>query len=494
MACLSAKTSVRPLNTDLRGGADESSALSGFAARWVSCLLLLACPAAALAERDCPNAWHGAVVAVEGLVELDTRSGWMAAHSGKVVCDGDIVRTGAFGRATVRLPDGTLMQIGPHSAIRITATESGTSSWPEVVVKVLKGVIHVITRDPRPLRYDTPFVNAGIEGTEFVVRVRPDGAAVTVIEGEVALTNAAGQASAKAGTKGTATFGTGPEVADDPAPLATIDWMRRFPPVLEGPLPAPDAAPTGAEAPSAVFYVRRAASRLAVGAAEEADGDLAAALAIDPDLGEALALQALLVLSNGERGRALELAEAAVEAAPNVSAGWLALSHAASAALDRTLARESAETATRVAPAHAYAWARLAELRFAAEDYSGARSAAAQAARLDPRLAAGHVVLGFAHLAGDSAAQAEAAFRAAIGVDAANPYSHLGLGLALYRQGEKDAARAEIEVAVGLDPTNPIIRSYAARVYDEENRDELAATVLDIAKALDAEDSTGLFY
>src|SRR5690606_21628270 len=55
-------------------------------------------------------------------------------------------------------------------------------------------------------------------------------------------------------------------------------------------------------------------------------------------------------------------------------------------------------------------------------------------------------------------------------------------------------ARDEFEVAVVLDPTRSIHRSYAAKFYDEEGRDDLGATQFDLAKALDAEDSTSFYY
>src|SRR5690606_27489778 len=140
------------------------------------------------------------------------------------------------------------------------------------------------------------------------------------------------------------------------------------------------------------------------------------------------------------------------------------------------------------------AWARVGELRFAREDYRGAREAAERAVRLDPQLAMGHVVVGFADLGGGRAAVAEASFRNAVGIDPSNPYARLGLALALYRQGQREAGREEMELAVALDPKNATIRSYAGKIYAEEQRGELAGTLLDIAKALDAADSSGWFY
>ena len=123
---------------------------------------------------------------MEGVVEIDTASGWTAAFPGQTLCDGDIIRSSQFGRASVQVMDGTLLRVAPHSAIQLRAVHSGTDSLYDIVVKVLKGMIHTISRDPRSLSIDTPFVNAGIEGTEFVVQVEPDAANVSVLEGEIA--------------------------------------------------------------------------------------------------------------------------------------------------------------------------------------------------------------------------------------------------------------------------------------------------------------------
>src|SRR5690606_27766170 len=97
-------------------------------------------------------------------------------------------------------------------------------------------------------------------------------------------------------------------------------------------------------------------------------------------------------------------------------------------------------------------------------------------------------------LSGGRAPKAEARFRDGILADQADPYARVGLALALYRQGQRDAGREEMELAVALDPKNATIRSYAGKVYTEEQRGKLGGTLLEIAKTLDAADSSGWFY
>ena len=50
----------------------------------------------------------------------------------------------------------------------------------------IKGIAHFISRVPRSLKVNTPFVNAAIEGTEFVVAIGDQQTEVTVFEGETA--------------------------------------------------------------------------------------------------------------------------------------------------------------------------------------------------------------------------------------------------------------------------------------------------------------------
>ena len=67
----------------------------------------------------------------------------------------------------------------------------------------------------------------------------------------------------------------------------------------------------------------------------------------------------------------------------------------------------------------------------------------------------------------------------------------------MIREGELVAGREQIEIAVALDPGNSILRSYVGKAYYEENkpeRDRLAQTQFELAKALDERDPTPSFY
>lgn len=89
---------------------------------------------------------------------------------------GDRIRTDSESTAIIRYANGTVVYVRPGSVVRIGSifVEIG-----EIFVRA-KGFFQV----------DTEFVTAGVEGTEFVVRVGPQQAAgVVVLEGRVGCTS-----------------------------------------------------------------------------------------------------------------------------------------------------------------------------------------------------------------------------------------------------------------------------------------------------------------
>lgn len=142
--------------------------------------------------RGCGD-WHAELLAVEGTIEVQRSGGteWMPAERGGLICLGDAVRTDGFSRATLRLPDDSLIRVDQRSTLTLDEPDDGVGS----LLKLLRGVIHVISRDPRSLRFSTPHVNAGLKGTEFDIRVDDveQRSTIAVLEGRVEVTNAAGR-------------------------------------------------------------------------------------------------------------------------------------------------------------------------------------------------------------------------------------------------------------------------------------------------------------
>ncbi len=432
------------------------------------------------------------LIVVEGAVDLDRGAlgRWAPAGVGDPVCVGDLVRVQAFSRAALRLPDDTVLRLDQNTTVRWVAPEGQERS----LLDVLRGIIHVISRDPRALSFTTPFVNAGLEGTEFVIDVSETQTAITVLEGVVVMANAAGTAEINAGERGTAARGVATAVASVPDTTEAVRWALYYAPVLAEQLPRPDRAPLAQEERDPDFFAGRAAARLLVGRVAEAREDLERALTLDPAHADAQALQAAIAATLNDAEQAQRLAQAAVTANPDSAAASIALAYARQERFDLTAARETLETAVQQHPENAFAWARLAEARLATGSLAGGREAAERATRLQPGLAHAHTVLGFARLMNLALADAQQSFETAVDLDAAAPLAHLGLGLALIRDGNLTAGRREIELAVLLDPNNALARSYVAKAYHEERRGGLPDSQLTLAKALDPAEPTPWLY
>jgi tetratricopeptide (TPR) repeat protein len=473
-------------------------------------------PASLAADRCEP--WAGQLVSAQGRVEA-RRVGtarWQPVSSGEVFCPGDSLRVEALSRAAVLLRTETTLRLDQRTTITFPAIAGEQPSW----LDLLEGAVHFISRRPRALQIKTPFVNAAIEGTEFVLRVGPDQTELWVFEGRVLASNEAGSLFVVSGEAAVAKAGEPPTRRLVVRPRDAVQWALYYPPLIDyrtavyeagsaadtigqaleryrqGDLPAafarleevPDAS---RDAP---YFTLRAGLLLSVGRVDEAGSDISQALSLDPDNGTALALKSVVALAQNEKEQALDLARQAVEREPRSPVPRIALSYVQQAGFEIEAALESVEAALKLDPDNALAWARLAELRLSMGDLGRAVEAAQQAVARNPDLARTHMVLGFAHLTRIEIDEAKNAFEKAIALDQADPLPRLGLGLAKIRENKLEAGRQDIELATSLDPNDSLIRSYMGKAYFEERRDALAGSQLAMAKELDPEDPTPWFY
>lgn len=443
----------------------------------------------ALGPQPC-EAWVARLVSAQGALAVRRPGipGVLPAGLKQNFCVGDVLEVGAFSRAALELPDQTVVSVDQNTVISFAAPADDKRTW----LDILKGAIHVISRDPRALRVITPFANAGIEGTEFFVGVLGDATTVIVYEGRVMVENSSGTATAASGESVLARAGSAPVLQQLVRPRDAVVWTLYYPPTGAGPLP--DAAAGEPAAPSVDFYVGRAEQRLRVGRVTEAEVDLNKALALAPGDAEVLARQAVIALTKNDAARAAALADQAVATAPASVAAHLAQSYVRQSAADLPGAIATLEAAAAGNPDHALLRARLAELYLSTGDVDRGEASARAAVAADPALGLAQTILGFVHLTRVDLSAAISSFETAIGLEPAAPLPRLGLGLARIRGGDLQAGRADIETAVILDPGNALIRSYMGKAYYEEKRGALAATQLDLAKQLDANDPTPWFY
>jgi tetratricopeptide (TPR) repeat protein len=452
-------------------------------------LLVFTAVLVALAAGTAPAAtcekWAGKVVSAQGVVEVklagETR--WAPVKLDEPYCPGDTIRTDRRSRADIALNTHPLLRLDQNS----TVTLGGMKDERTSLVEMLGGAALFFSRVTRSLDVKTASVNAGVEGTEFLIIADSGHTELTVFEGKVLASNAAGGLAVVTGQSAVTETGKAPVYRTVVRPRDAVQWALYYPPVLAAP-------PGGLKQDDPRFLAGRAAEALAVGRVEEAAADLDQALKADPKNADALALQAVVAVTRNDKARALELARKAVEAGPTSAAARIALSYAQQARFDLDAALAAEKEAVRLEPGNALAWARLAELQQSFGDLDASLDAAAKAVAANPDLSRTQTVLGFAYLTSVKTARAAAAFEKAIQLDNADPLPRLGLGLSRIRDGRLEEGRRDLEIAMSLDADNALIRSYLGKAYYEEKRDKLAAGQYEMAKSLDPSDPTPYFY
>lgn len=447
----------------------------------------------AVAAENC-----GQVVSVQGAVEIQRagRPDWAPARIDAQVCEGDRLRVGAVSRAALLVGPNALIRVEQNTVLGLRLTAEATE------VELQSGAVYSISRFPRRYRIRTPFVNAGVEGTEFLVALQREEAQVAVYEGRVGAEDLVGERGARRslGSGEVARFapGAAPSVAVMVNPADAVQWALYYPPLdaqaIGGSIhELPDCERTAVQE-RARCLTRRAGRLLRLGRVERAERDIQGALALAPDDADATALTAVIRVVKNDKAGALELAQRAVSRDGRSVPALLALSYAQQAHFRLEEALDAATRAAALEPGNSVAQARRAELLLSIGRIQDAEAAANAAVQASPADSRARTVLGFAQLARLDTAAARAQLSQAASLDEADPLPRLGLGLAAIKDGRLAEGRGEIEIAVALDPQNALLRSYLGKAYSDELRDELASGQLERAKQLDRLDPTPWYY
>lgn len=453
----------------------------------------------------CEN-WVAKVVSTNGLVEIKEGSQSKSAEIDSVVCPGQIISVAANSRAALYLSNNSFVRLDQNTVLAFPKAPSDQGFW----VQLQRGVSHFISRITQRFVVDAPYVNAAVDGTEFLVSAQGKESSVSVIEGQVTASNEGGQQVLTMGQKAVA---TGKASGFRLTPIQTedvIDWAIYYSPlpVLQE-LQASDSDPvyqelieqTQQQRPDLALQalqkrtlteslrVADAALLMSVGQAEKALAQIESST-----FTQALALKSVIFSSRNQSEKALDYAQKAVQQDSQSSAALLALSYAHQAALNLPEALQAAHQATLLEENNAIAWARVSEMELAMGNIRQADKAIAHAQQKQPDSAYVITQAGFIKLFNIRIDSAKALFKQAIALDSENPQAHLGLGLALLRQGELKQGREQLEYATSLDPARSVVRSYLGRAYFEEKRDEEAGTQWALAKQLDPNDPTPYFY
>ena len=411
------------------------------------------------------------------------------------ICAGQSVVVGPGSRAAVNVIGAdTPLRLDENTVSRFDAPPAPGSG----LVELLRGGLYFLSEVRRTLTVRTPYVNAGVEGTEVYLRVADDRTRMIVLEGRVAATPGPASdlpfaaSTVTTGQQLTVAQGAPPQVTDLPddgaafgalrrVTVGSLSWTLFYPEVLV----AGEAAsePTLAEAARLLAAGQRGQAQTLLDRVPDAGiaGGLAAALRTSI----AVALRDTAA-ADAQAARALALA-------PEQAAPWLAQSYARQLALDLDGAVAAAREAAARMPAQPLPQARLAELYLMQGDTRQARQAAEAAARLGATPLT-DIALGYTELASYRAAPAEAAFRRALQQESQNPTALLGLGLALVKQGDLAAGTVQLQNAAVADPGSSLLRSYLGKAFFTGRNDAGAAKQYAIAKALDPADPTPFLY
>jgi len=474
---------------------------------------------------DC-TPWVAKAISIQGNVERrasisqasSSPSLWQAIKRDDTLCAGEIIRVKQNSRAALILINDTILRLNQNTTITLSSLNEDQSHW----INLEKGIAHFIARIKQSFKVITPFVNAAVEGTEFVVSVNGTQTVVTVFEGQVNVNNDLGEVTLVNGQTAITTDKSVPTLTLKIKPRDAVQWSLYYPVIInfDSNLIQVSDVNTKAIIEQSVVAARaghytlaleqielisdtdmtasllsyRAELYLSVGRVEKAIVDIQHVIQLQPENAQAIALQAIIALVQNQKTEALVLAEQAVTLEPKNASTALALSYVHQSLFDIESALQIIKTATTKNKNNALLWSRLSELYLMVGELDDALKAAKHANDLNPNIARTHSALGFAYLARIEVINAHKAFLEAIERDDSDPLSRLGLGLAIIRQGKLSVGRQEIEYAATLDPNNALIRSYLGKVYFEEHRDKLALSQYNMAKFLDPNDPTPYFY
>lgn len=466
------------------------------------------------------------VVSAEGQVAVTAapNTAQVAIKSGteESLCVGDYLQVGRNSRAAVMLIEtGQLIRLNQNTTLRIFEP---THEGGGYLIDLLQGLLRLFSPVGHPLDVRTPYVTAGVQGTEFFVSFDPakQNTKIGVIDGRVHVARGADTLNLSGGEAAIVPR-EGPPQRIRVQPSDAVQWTIYYPPAAWT-LPKSDESRLDArvvrawhlreagdlssfaealdsissrEALNGESLVRLAALLLSAGRADEATAalDRAETLGANPPL--VAAFKSMIAVAENRTADALTLSDVAIDAASrthdpsSVSAATVARSYALQSARRLNEAHEILASAPSADP---IMLARLSEIEFSQGDVSTARRNAERAAAAAPWLSMPHSILGFAALTDFDTKGARNAFEHARALDPSDPLPRIGLGLTAIREGNIENGRRELAIAVALDPQSSVARSYLGKAHAALGDFDAAKREWALAQAADPNDPTAPLY
>jgi len=471
------------------------------------------------------------IIAIEGSAEIiasGARRGVVTQTTNQVLAAGDRLSVQTNSRVRLLVSGRSVITLGAGAVIEVAPPDAEAKPG----LQLFRGLLSFFHRDrPGRIRILTPGATAGVEGTEFVIRVETtDGVETTtfsLIDGQVSLTNPQGSLTLTNGQQAVAQAGQAPRPIAGFIANNVQQWALYYPAVLDlRDLPL-TAAEREALAPSLTAYqsgdllaalsaypadrtpasdaekVYRAALLLSVG--EVADAQL---LLAGPNAGAA-APTARLAKALQQMIAAVKLQPSPAMVSPSLPTELLAASYDEQSRAQGDASLKRALALARQAATHDFSFAavRVAELEFSFGRTRQAEEALDKSLQQAPRNAQALALKGFLAAARNQTAEAAQWFDRALAVDPALGNAWLGRGLTtLHRtpswfsiptrgthQGLQ-AAAADLTMAAALEPQRSLFRSYLGKAFGETGDGRRALHELGLARTLDPNDPTPWLY
>jgi Tfp pilus assembly protein PilF len=449
---------------------------------------------------------------VEGTVELlrANSTNWTSANIGAKLDVGDQLRTGRRSRATLRLSNLSVLRLGELVSYEI---EPPRTTKGKPVLSLKSGSAYFFSRDrPQEVQVRTPTVTGAIRGTEFNVLVGPDGrTTVTMIDGEVELTNSFGSLALSGGEQGVAEAGRAPVKTAVLNAVNVIQWNLYYPGSLDLTELDLNARERGQLAESLAAYQRgellEALKKYPADHQPESPADhlYLGALLLSVGLVDQTLSHLEAAASGGGNNPALANALRELIAAvkfetwkspgtPTLATEFLAESYYQQSRGNLPAALTAARKAVEKSPSFGFAWERVAELEFSFGHTDAALDALNKSLALAPRNPQAIALKGFLLAAQNRMGDAMQQFDEAIAIDGSLGNAWLGRGLCKIRQGKAESGREDLEVAAALEPNRAILRSYLGKAFSQTGDDARANHELELARKFDPNDPTSWLY
>lgn len=422
-------------------------------------------------------------------VQWSDMDGWQKANIGDGFCYGDTLQVTHL-RAVISLENDTLVKLNQGSTIKFLPPDE--SFWVELV----EGAARFISRTPKKFKVKAPYLNAAVEGTEFVVEHTEERGIVTVFDGRVIAFNDAGETALNALEQSESFKGQAPTPAIRIQLEGLATWTHYVPPVY---------VPENASTPAAKLFVRGHLHESFEQASQEGEADLAAVLAHfygqepvheqnQPQLNEDTLnrIEIFKLLEKGDVLRARASNDQWLQQTNSVNA-LVVSSYVLQAEKQLQNAFSAMKQARRMSDS---IWVRLRTAELAimlGKSRRALRYLNLQGAE-GTALAYGATLKALVNIQKNNYSEAANLLEQAIAADSNYPTAHMLLGMVKIRQGDLAQGRGLLEQAAMLDPNNSLLRSYLGQSYAEEGRWDESVDELEIATRLDLEDPTPWYF